>query len=168
MYVKIVKNGAYSEVAPAAQLNLGSAKEKQDDLVGAVKAYELAADRYHDRPMVAADATYRAGMAYNKQAQTAEYDQSAAGQAISTFTDFMTLFPNDARVPTAQKNIGSLKTEQARGNYEIAKFYEKNRKWSGAVVYYNEVLLLDPNSPYAGEARQRIDALKSRIRRVSP
>jgi outer membrane protein assembly factor BamD (BamD/ComL family) len=31
---------------------------------------------------------------------------------------------------------------------------------NGAVVYYNEVLQLNPNSPYAAAARQRIEALK--------
>jgi outer membrane protein assembly factor BamD len=167
MYAKIVKNGAYSDVAPQAQMKIGAAREKQKKFELAVKAYELAADRYHDRPQVAADALYRAGLAYNKQAQKAEYDQSAAGQAIATFTDFMTLYPNDPRVPDTQKIITTLKSEQARGNFNTARFYEKYHKWNGALVYYNEVLLQDPNSPYAAEARQRIDALKKRTQTAS-
>jgi outer membrane protein assembly factor BamD (BamD/ComL family) len=167
MYGKIVKDGAYSEVAPQAQLKIGAAREKQSNFPLAVKAYELAADRYHDRPAIAAEALFRAGLAYNKQAQTAEYDQSTAGQAIATFTDFMALYPNDPRVNQAQKIITSLKSEQARGNFQTAKFYEKYKKWNGALVYYNEVLLQDPNSPYATEARQRIDILKQRTLRAA-
>jgi len=163
MYQKIVRNGPYSEVAPQAQMSIGAAREKQSNYAMAAKAYETAADRYHDRPQVAADALYRQALAYNKQAQTAEYDQSTAGQAISTFTDFMTLYPNDARVKDAQKIIGSLKTEQARGSFQIAKFYEKYRRWAGALVYYNEVVVLDPNSVYAAPARQRIEELKKKI-----
>jgi outer membrane protein assembly factor BamD len=162
MYQKIVNNGPYSDVAPQAQLSLGAAREKQNDYVQAVKAYELAADRYHDRPM-AADALYRAGLAYNKQARTAEYDQSTAAQAIAAFNDFITLYSADSRVQEAQKLIESLRTEQARGSYEIARFYEKRQRWSGALVYYNEVLLLDSNSELAGPAREKIDAIKSRI-----
>jgi outer membrane protein assembly factor BamD len=167
MYDKIVKNGPYSDVAPKAQMSIGSAREKQSNFALAAKAYETAADRYHDRPQVAADALFRQALAYNKQAETAEYDQSTAGQAISTFTDFMTLYPNDPRVAQAQKIITSLKTEQARGSFQIAKFYEKYRRWNGALVYYNEVLLLDPNSPYAGAARQRIEELKKRTQTAS-
>jgi outer membrane protein assembly factor BamD len=166
MYGKIVKNGPYSDVAPQAQLDIGAAREKQKDFSLAAKAYEMAADRYNDRPKVAADALYREGLAYRKQAQTAEYDQSTAGQAIATLTDFITLYPEDSRVPDAQKVIASLKTEQARGNFEIAKFYEKYQKWSGALIYYNEVLLRDPNSPYAAQARQRIDELKRKPQRA--
>ena len=162
LYAKIVKNGPYSPVAPQAQMSIGKAREKQKNYEAAVKAYETAADRYNDRPEIASAALFRAGLAYNKQAQTSEYDQTTAGQAINTFRDFMTLYPSDTRVPEAQKIISSLRIEQARGNFEIAKFYEKYKKWNGAMVYYNEVVVQDPNSPYAAEARQRIDILKQR------
>lgn len=162
MFGKIVGNGPFSPVAPHAQLRVGAAHEKAHDYPLAVRAYNVAADRYFDRPVIAADAVYRAGMAHYKQAQKAEYDQGAAGKAIETFTEFAALFPQDARVPETQKLIAGLKQEQARGNYEIARFYEKNHRPDGAVVYYNEVLLLDPSSPYATEARQRIETLKGK------
>src|ERR1041384_4238847 len=58
MYDKIVKNGPYSELAPQAQLNIGAAREKQSNYPLAAKAYETAADRYNDRPKVAAEAIY--------------------------------------------------------------------------------------------------------------
>ena len=170
MYEKIVKTGPYSDVAPQAQMKVGVAHEREKtfmfktpDYPGAAKAYEMAADRYHDRPQVAAEALYRAGSAYHKQAQKAEYDQSAAGQAIANFTDFMTLFPNDPRVTQTGNLITALKREQARGSFQIAKYYEKSRKWKGAMVYYNEVLQQDPDSPYGAEARQRIEQLKMRV-----
>jgi outer membrane protein assembly factor BamD len=167
MYDKIVKNGAFSDIAPQAQLKIGAAREKQSNYPLAVKAYETAADRYHDLPQVASEALYREGLAYHKQAQTAEYDQSAAGDAIATFTDFMALYPNDQRVAETQKIIAALKTEQARGNFQTAKFYEKYKKWKGAMVYYNEVLLQDPNSPYAAAARERIEVIKKRTQTAS-
>jgi outer membrane protein assembly factor BamD (BamD/ComL family) len=167
LYEKIVRSGPYSDVAPQAQLKIGDARVKQHDYPLAVKAYELAADRYHDRPQIASTALFRAALAYNKQAQTAEYDQSAAGQAIAIFTDFITIYPDDSRVKEAEKLSSALKGEQARGNFEIARFYEERKKWSGALVYYNEVLLKDPNSQYAAAARQRIDALKKYTQQAS-
>jgi len=166
MYEKIVKNGPYSDVAPEAQLKIGTAREKQKNFPLAAKAFETAADRYHDRPTIAAEAIYREGLAYKKQAQTGEYDQSTASQAIATFTDFMTLYPTDNRVPEAQKIIGSLRQEQARGNFKIAKFYEKYRKWRGALVYYNEVVsltLTEPNSAYGAQARKRIEEISKML-----
>src|SRR5216684_1702837 len=116
-----------------------------------------------DEQNVGVEALYREGIAYNKQAKTAEYDQSIAAQAISTFSDFMTLHPGDPRVSDAQKLIDSLKVEQARGSFDIAKFYERNHRWQGALIYYNEVLLKDPDSKYAEAARLRIDTIKKRV-----
>jgi outer membrane protein assembly factor BamD len=167
MYAKIVKTGPYSEVAPRAQLKVGAAREKQKQYPEAVKAYEQAADRYHDRPAIAAEALFSAGRAYQKQALTGEYDQTTAAQAIAMLTDFKTLYPDDQRVADADRNITLLRTEQARGSFKTAQFYEHYRKWQGALVYYNEVLLQDPDSQIATVAKQRIDTLKTRAQRVT-
>src|SRR5439155_6376571 len=85
LYAKVVKNGPYSDIAPQAQLNIGAASEKEKalglfsmpDYPAAGRAYELAAERYHERRPVAAEALYRAGSVYNQEAQTAENDQSS-------------------------------------------------------------------------------------------
>jgi len=166
MFDKIVNNGPYGEIAPRAQLLIGAAREKQKNYPDAVKAYATAADRYYNQPAIASDALFKEGVSYEKQAAKAEYDQNTAGEAIATYTDFITLYPDDKRVPQAQGSITALKAEQVRGNFEIARFYEKSKKWNGALVYYNEVLQLDPNSSYAESARRRIEKLKPRLQQT--
>ena len=162
MYQKVIRNGPYTDVAAKSQMNIGAAREKQKEFGLAVRAYEQAADRYHDRTDVASEALFKMGLAHLKASRRSEYDRSVATQAISAFNDFLVLYPNDPRVPEAKKHIAALKTTQARGSYDIARFYEKKKHYQGALVYYNEVLLHDPNSSYAEEARQRIDQLKNR------
>ena len=161
MYEKVIKNGPYSEVAPLAQMNIGTALEKRGEFTDAVKAYEKAADKYHDQKALAADALFKAGQTHLKQAKNAEYDQGIAGRAIAAFTDFIALYPEDKRVADARKNIDGLRAEQARGAIEVARFYEKKSQWNGALVYYNEVLIKDPDSSLAAEAKRRIEFLKS-------
>jgi outer membrane protein assembly factor BamD (BamD/ComL family) len=128
------------------------------DYPAAARAFEKAADRYADQK-AGVDGLYRLGLAHSKQAKRAEYDQSVASQAIATFSDFVAMNPDEPRVPQVQQLMDSLKTEQARGSFEIARFYENNRKWQAAKIYYNEALLRDPGSRYADEARRRIDAI---------
>jgi len=164
LFEKVVNNGPYSDVAPHAQLHIGATRDKQKNYDEAVKAYVTAADRYNNQPIIVADAMYHQGLSYEKEAAKAGYDQSTAGKAIAAYTDFNTVFPDDKRVADAQKAIAALKAEQLRGNFQIARFYEKGHKWTGAVIYYNEVLQLDPNSPYAATARARIEVLKPRIK----
>jgi outer membrane protein assembly factor BamD (BamD/ComL family) len=163
MYEQVLKNGPYSEVAPQAQLNIGAAHEKKvvSDFDEAGRAYERAADKYADRKE-GADGLFRAGETYYKQAKKAEYDQSVAAKSIATFTDFATLHPADRRGPEALKRVESLKTEQARGSFEIARYYERHRKWKAAQIYYNAVndlLRETPDATLAETARKRIDAL---------
>jgi outer membrane protein assembly factor BamD len=169
MYEKVIKNGPYSPVAPQAQINIGSARENQssffnkvDPFREALQAYLKAADRYFDNQAVASEAVFRAANAYLQQARKADYDQTMAAQAIAAFGDFITLYPNDPRVPEAREKISQLRIEQARGSYATARFYEKRKSWSGALIYYNEVLLNDPTSPYAEPARQKIQEILER------
>jgi outer membrane protein assembly factor BamD (BamD/ComL family) len=158
MFSKIVNNGPYSDVAPHAQLRIGAAREKAEGLSRGGEGLRTAADRYHNQPVIAADALYREGIAYQKQAATAEYDQSTAGRP-SRLTPISSRFiPTTSACPGRAKAITALKAQQVQGNFEIAQFYEKSaEKAGGAVVYYNEVLQLDPNSRFAAQARQRIE-----------
>jgi outer membrane assembly lipoprotein YfiO len=163
MYEKILKSGPFSEVAPQAQINIGMANEKRfiKDYPEAARAYERAADKYADRKE-GTDALFRLGQTYHRQAGKAEYDQSVAGQAIASFTDFITLHPDDTRVGEARKSIADLKTEQARGSIETARYYEKRKRWKAARIYYNEVNVIlreSPDAPYAVEARRRLEAI---------
>lgn len=168
MYEKVIRNGPYTATAPQAQMKIGAAREKQSDYPLAVRAYERAADRYHDREAVAADALYKAGLAYHKQSLKAEYDQGTAGKAMSTFGDFASLHPEDPRVTDAQKKIIGLKAEQARGSYQIARFYEKKKRWEGALIYYSDVVEKDPKSTYAEEARKKIEELRKKTGVTAP
>lgn len=167
-YEKLIRNGPYSDVAPQAQLNIGEAREIQKEWGLAVRAYERAADRYNDKREIASEAYWRAGMAHLQEAEEAEYDQSAAGRAINAFTDFLSLYPTDSRVPEAQKRIIDLYKVQADGNYRIGRYYERRRKLDGALIYYNEVvdiyarLVKEPNAPLAQEARERIATVGAR------
>ena len=168
LYQEIVNFGPYSPVGPDAQMNIGAAREKQKDWEAAARAYEIAIYRYLDRPKIAADAFYKSGRAWAKQALEAEYDQSAAGKAITSFKDFEDLFPGDPRIKETSEAIGVMKAEQARGNFEIARYYEKLKKRQAALIYYSEVSRLQPDSKLADQARQRLEVLKQELGIATP
>jgi len=165
LYEQIIDNGPYSDVAPQAQMNIAEAHTQKtfEDYPAAAQAYERAADRYSNKK-VGRDALYMLGVTYQKQARSSEYDQSIAALAIATLTDFITLNPNDERIGEARERIIELRTEQARGSFDIAKFYEKKRRWQGALIYYNEVLNNDRESEYADLARKRIATIQRRLK----
>ena len=161
-FEQIHKNGPYHETGPPALLNVGTAWEKKKEYQSAVRAYERAADKYWDRPDVAADATYLAGSAWQKQAKKAGYDQGAAGNAVDKFSDFKALYPTDPRRDQATDSIVILQAEQAKGAFQTAQFYERYRLWSAARVYYNDCLSRQPEGPFSDEAKARLEFLKPR------
>ena len=76
-----------------------------------------------NRSHPSADAIFREGVSYYKEAAKAEYDQGTAQSAIEAFTDFITLFPDDKRVPQAQKALyhrAECNWAARRGEYSAA------------------------------------------------
>ena len=155
VFETVVKNGPYSKVAVEAQFRIGLAYEKQDDYLAAVHAYEKLLERYPKDP-VAEAAQFQIGYAYKKEAQRSEYDQDAANQAIAAFSDFLLRYPASEKVPLAQQYLTALKEEQAKGLYNIGWFYEKNRQYKSALIYYNDVIEKNPASGWAAQAKDKI------------
>jgi len=56
-----------------------------------------------------------------------------------------------------------LRVEQARGAFQIGQFYEKNREYKAALIYYNDAIERSPKSDWAASARQKVAALNHRI-----
>jgi outer membrane protein assembly factor BamD (BamD/ComL family) len=174
LFEQIIAVGPYSSVAPQSQLNVGNAwispelgvlPVQKENYEKAVVAFSRAADMYRDQQEIAAEGMFRTGEAYYNRARSADYDQSVADKAIATFSDFITLHPREPRVDEAQRMMDDLRSEQARGNFEIARFYEFRGNRMGALIYYNEVLRKDRNSEYGQRARERIDSLTAQTRR---
>jgi len=47
--------------------------------------------------------------------------------------------------------------------YKIAKFYDKQKQYRAAVIYYNEVIREQPGSNASGEAKQRIEQIRKKV-----
>jgi outer membrane protein assembly factor BamD (BamD/ComL family) len=163
MYGEIVKFGPYGPYGPAAQMDIGATREWQKEYGLAVQAYEVAADRYSAQPAIASDALYKAALAWSKQARKADYDQSAAGEAIKAANDFMALYPQDPRNAELQQIITTLKMEQARGDFSTAEYYEANKHWASAQIYYNQVRANVRDTPLAEAATKRMEAITARL-----
>jgi outer membrane protein assembly factor BamD len=158
IFENVVKNGPYTKVAPQAQFRVGLGQEKMKDYLAAVRAYEKLIERYPNDPLAEA-AQFQIGSAYSLEAQRAEYDQNAANQAIQAFSDFLVSYPKSEKVALAQEQLTSLKKEQARGLFQIGQFYEKQKQYKAAIVYYNEVIEQNPRSDWGTAARDKVAKL---------
>lgn len=159
MFQKIIKNGPYSNVAPMCQLKIGFAREKQHQWIEAVKAYQELIRRY-PKSDLADDAQFQIGYAHMMASRAADYDQTATNHAITGFQDYITKFPKSEKIEQAKENIQQLKQEQARGLMTIAEFYDREKKYDAALVYYNSIVQKFPEIEMATRASIRADQIK--------
>ena len=158
VFGQVAKNGPYSKVGPEAQFSVGLAHEKQKEYLAAVKAYQVLLERYPKLP-IAERGQFQIGVAYQEEAARAEYDQNSANEAIAAFTDFLVRYPKSDKAPLAEKNRIALRQEQARGLFQIGQFYEKQKKYKSAIIYYSEVIEQNPKSDWAAKAEKKVAAL---------
>lgn len=161
MYADIVANAPFSKYAPVAQFNLGLAYEKQSQPFEAIKNYQKVLDVYPNSD-VGDDALYQIAYVYQRigLAQSSE-DLSALIQARNTFEDFLIEYPNSEKAPQARENLAKLGGEEATDVSRIARFYEFNRDYKAAAIYYNDVIRRQPQSAQAEIAKARIDELRA-------
>lgn len=161
MFETIVKNAPFSRYAPLSQFNIGQTLEKQGKYPEAIAAYQTVLIKYPTDP-VAADAQYQIGYVYYQE-DRAGRDATASDNAREAFDDFIARYPTSEKVAQAQENLKTLTGKQSKGALEIAKFYDKQKKYKAAVVYYNEVIKQQPGSKESDEAKARIDELKDSV-----
>jgi outer membrane protein assembly factor BamD len=162
MFQKIVTNAPYGRIAPLAQYGIGQALEKSGSIVATVNAYQQVVDRYPNSD-VAPNAMYQIGYVYFQASRSTGYDQTAAVRAQEAFDDFLLRYPNSEKVPQAQDNLKTLQGRKTENSYTIAKYYDKQKNYKAAYVYYNEVVQQQPDSPEAGRAKQRMDQIRAKV-----
>jgi outer membrane protein assembly factor BamD len=161
MFESIIKNAPFSKLAPLAQFNIGQALEKQGKDVEAVAAYQVVVSKFPNES-VAADAQYQIGYVHLRQSRAA-YDRAAANRAREAFEDFLARYPNSEKAAQARDNLKALQGRETKGAYEIGKFYDKQKNYKAAVIYYNETIKQEAGSPQAELAKQRVDELKTLV-----
>ncbi len=163
MFESIIENAAYSKYAPLSQFYAGQALEKQDKYKEAVDAYQLVQSKYPN-DAIAADAQYQIGYVYMKQSRSeGVYDPSNASRARDAFEDFIARYPTSEKVPQARENIKMLAARDTKGSFEVAKYYDKQKQYKAAVIYYNDVIQKQPGSPESDLAKKRIEELKGLV-----
>lgn len=158
IYETVIKNGPYSDIAPLAQMKIGFAREKQKNFKAAIEAYENLIRKYPGSDLVD-DAQFQIGFAYMTAASAAEYDQTSTRRAITAFQDYLTRYPKSEKIEQAQANIDKLRGEQARGLFNIARYYDWKNESTSALIYYNEVIQKYPESDLAKRALERAEQL---------
>jgi outer membrane protein assembly factor BamD len=162
IFANVVRTAPYGKYTARAQFDIGLAREKQGANDAAIQAYQAVVDKFPNEP-IAVDAQYQIGYIWFTAAQLGTNDASAAGNAKTAFQDFLFHYPKSEKAAQARKNLDILEHKQTTNSYKVAKFYDKQKYYRAAVIYYNEVIRQQPGSAESNEAKKRIDQLRAKL-----
>ena len=162
IFAAVIRTAPYGKYTARAQFDIGLAREKQGLNDAALQAYQAVVDKFPTDP-IAADAQYQIGYIWLTSARGGTKDIAAANNARTAFQDFVFRYPNSEKVPQARANLQHLERKQTMSSFDVAKFYDKQKYYRAAVIYYNEVIRQQPGSPESEKAKKRIDQLRAKV-----
>ncbi|PYI45819.1 MAG: hypothetical protein DMF11_10460 [Verrucomicrobia bacterium] len=162
IFANVVRTARYGKYTARAQFDIGLAREKEGANDAALQAYQAVADKFPNEP-VAVDAQYQIGYIWFTAAQTGTKDAAAATNAKTAFQDFLFHYPKSEKAAQARADLDILEHKQTANSYTVAKFYDKQKYYRAAVIYYNEVIRQQPGSTESNLAKKRIDQLRAKV-----
>src|SRR5881397_1908217 len=162
IFANVVRTAPYGKYTGRAQFDIGLSREKQGANDAALQAYQAVVDKFPNEP-IAVDAQYQIGYIWFHAARTGTKDMAAASKAQTAFEDFIFHYPNSEKAAQARADLQLLEHKQTANSYKVAKFYDKQKYYRAAVIYYNEVIRQQPGSEESNEAKKRIDQLRAKF-----
>lgn len=159
IFGKVVENSTYGPLAPKAQYKLGLVLKGLMRYYEAEEEFNKVVSRYPDSEWAAAAkfqiASCRAGLS-----KGFAYDQGSAQEAKEKFEQFVKEHPDAVLSLDAEKNIGQIQDKEAEASYNIAVFYEKQKAWDAAKIYYNTIISDYPHTAWAPKAAAKLQMME--------
>lgn len=164
IFQKVIDNAPYGNLADQAQFKLGEAYKKIESYEEAMQAFQKVVDNYPDSGLVERARYEMAYCAYMASLKPA-YASEPTDRAIKAFEEFADANKDELLTKEAEKTIQRLKDKSAEKSFSTAEFYEKQKKYTAAVVYYRDVIERYPDSSFASLAKIKIENLEKRIKK---
>src|SRR5205085_3731656 len=162
IFAGVVRTAPYGKYTARAQFDIGLAREKQGANDAALQAYHAVIDKFPNDP-IAADAQYQIGYIWFTASKGGTKDIAATNSARTAFQDFLFRYPNSEKAPQARANLQLLEHKSTTRAFDVARYYDKQKAYRAAVIYYNEVIRQQPGSAESQKAQKRIDQLRAKL-----
>jgi len=164
IFTKVTENAPYSKYAPMAQFKIGQAHKKAGNFDDAIVEFRELVDSYPESEFVD-DAKYEIAYCTYKASLKPHYDQTPTDVAIKQFEEFAEQYEDPELSREAHEALDQLKEKKAQSIYETAFFYERQKHYNSALIYYNEILEKFPDTDYAAKALSRLKGVEKKAER---
>ena len=161
IFGKVVENSTYGPLAPKAQYKLGLVLKGLMRYYEAEEEFGKVVSRYPDSEWAGA-AKFQIASCRAALSKGFAYDQGSAQEAKEQFEDFVREHPDAVLSLDAEKNIAQIREKEAEASYNIAVFYEKQKAFDSARIYYNNIITEYVQSPWALQAAARLQIMEQK------
>lgn len=161
IFTKVIDNSTYGPLAPSAQYKLGLVLKSLARYYEAEEAFNKVISNYPDSEWAEA-ARFQIASCRAVVSRGPDYDQGATKEAKERFEEFVMEHPDAILSREAEKNIEQLKEKESESNYNIARFYEKQKANEAAKIYYNDIIKNYSNTVWAARALERLQIMEKK------
>jgi outer membrane protein assembly factor BamD (BamD/ComL family) len=161
IFAKVVDNSSYGPLAPKAEYKLGLVLKSLMRYYEAEEAFNKVISSYPDSEWIEA-AKFQLASCRASLSKGSAYDQGATEEAKQKFEEFVKEHPDATLSREAEQNINQLREKEAESDYNIARFYEKQKQFESAKIYYDDCINKYPESKWSARSLERIQVMEKK------
>ena len=163
VFKTVIRNAPYGDLAPQAQYKIGLYLLEKHLYQEARDEFEKVLNDFPHSEWAKA-AKYKIALSDTKRSSDAQYDQKITEAAVEEFEDFVEEYPDAELSKEAKGQIYLLREKEAENSFVVAQFYEKQKNFKAAKIYYQAVVDDYANSSWASKALVKIQGISKRTR----
>jgi len=163
IFSRVRDNAPFGDYAPKAQFMIGLSYKKVEQYTEAIKAFQKIVDEYQ-RSNFYDKATYEVAQCTYLASLKSDYDQELTDEAIKEFKIIVDSRKGLDISKDAEEAVSLLEERKAKSLFKTAKFYERQKQYKSAVIYYEELVEKYPRSSLSGGSLKNIVKLKDLIK----
>lgn len=159
IFRKVIENSAYGPLAASAQYKLGLVLKGLGRFFEAEEEFQKVISNYPNSEWIEA-AKYQIASCKASLSRGPDYDQESTSEAKTKFEEFVKEHPDAALSREAEDSIQRLNEKEAQSCFSIGRFYEKQKLYESARIYYNHVIDNYPRGIWAAKSLERLQAME--------
>jgi outer membrane assembly lipoprotein YfiO len=153
VYSTVIESKPFTQEAAQAQYKVGLCRFTRKEYTTAAYEYRRVVEDYPDSEWTD-DASHGLAVCYYTASLPPEYDQTPSALATRAIDDFAERYPADARLEDLNIKRVEMRENMARQRLNVARFYERRRKFKAARISYQLVLEQFADTRAAEDAKE--------------
>ncbi len=162
VFRQVIRNAPYGEFAAPSQYKIGLYLQGKQLYQEARDEFEKVLNDYPNTEWAKA-AHYQIALSDARRSPAAQYDQKVTQIAVEEFKKFKENYPDAELSDKAQEKIGELREKEAENNFLIGRFYEKQKNFNAARIYYTSIAEKFSDTTWSRKALERIQEINPKV-----